>query len=598
MSKIDSITKDFIRNRSDEKAVKNGCYMNVDMGGYVVWWIERHLRLYEGEHAGEPVRLMGCLDCQQDMPIPDEYDSELAHDRARQFCQCVRQGHNIDWQYEVTMRLFGWARFSERYDRPIRRFRKASIWVPKKNKKTPTEAAWGCYMFVGDGEKGQNLFSVAKDGVMAKRLGHKHAELMIRKSPVLDREIKINKTTGKFWHNRSESTWEILSGDNDKSTEGVNGSIMVDETHVVPRKLVGRINRAGISRSEPLHAEVSTVGDDPDSYGKGRFDHGLLVESGQIEEQDFLFVYYGAPQDLTPEELAKDPLKYCRMANPAWGHTIFEEEILSDYNASKNSILELAAFMMYRLNIWQKGSCPWLKFNDWNNCFKEYSDEDLFGEYCWLSADLSKTQDMSAVALVFPTDDEEVYKSLLWFWMTEAYAHAKKKDAAFLEWADQGYLTLTEGDVIDYGAISHKIRQLAEQFQIQEFIYDETYANQLFQNLSEGIYEGGQEILAPLGIPRTAFKQSLANYAAPCDDFEARVRQGQFKHNGHPVLSWMAGHVKAKRDAGGRMMPVKPDQNSFRKIDGIQASVMALAGAVNGEIIKASYYSGNELEMG
>lgn len=606
MIKVDQVTKYWTFNRSDELAAENGCYFDAEMGGYVVWWIERNCTLYEGERAGQPVRLMGCHECQDFKPdedgydpsIPDEFDPDLAAERAAQYIACRKKGHEVDWQYEATMRLFGWAKYSERWDRPIRRFRKASIWVPKKNKKTPTEAAWGCYLFVGDGEQGQNLFSVAKDGKQAKKLGHKHAERMIKKSELLSSEIKINKTTGDFWHEESESSWSILSGDNDLATEGINGSVMVDETHVVPAKLINRINRAGISRSEPLHIEVSTAGDNPDSYGKGRFDHGLQVAAGKIKQDNLLFICYSAPQDLTAEQLAKDPVKYGRMANPAWGHTIFEEEFLADYHESKQTITGLLLFMMYRLNIWQKGASPWLNTVKWNACYAEGIQEKLLGEMCWLGGDLSKTQDMSAIVLAFPWTVPDVYALLAWFWMTEDYAHANKDNAPFLEWADSGHLILTPGDVIDYNMISDQIRRLAEMFDIQEFIYDGTYANALFQNLEEGIYVNGEEVAPGLGIPRVDFKQNMASYAEPCDDFEARIREGKLVHSGHPVLDWMAGHVKAKHDAGGRMMPVKPKPHDVKKIDGIQASIMALAGAVAGYVNEPSFYHDNEMEMG
>lgn len=610
MIKVDRITKDWTFNRSDELAAENGCYFDVEMGGYVVWWIERNCTLYEGERAGQPVRLMGCHECQNYKPdedghdpsIPDEYDPDLAAERAAQYIECRKKGHEVDWQYEATMRLFGWAKYSERYDRPIRRFRKASIWVPKKNKKTPTEAAWGCYLFVGDGEQGQNLFSVAKDGKQAKSLGHKHAERMIRKSPVLSTEIKINVATGYFWHEESESSWSILSGENHRSTEGINGSVMVDETHVVPAVLINRINRAGISRSEPLHIEVSTAGDDPDSYGKGRFDHGEQVAAGKIEQQNLLFMAYAAPQDLTAEQLAKDPVKYGRMANPAWGHTIFEDEFLDDYHESKQKITDLMQFMMYRLNIWQKGASPWLNSVKWNACCRLGMESELQGQMCWLGGDLSKTQDMSAIVLAFPWSDEDenddVYALLPFFWMTQDYAYANKDRAPFLEWEKSGHLMLTPGDVIDYDAIADKIRDLAEIYQIQEFIYDGTYANKLFQELEIGIYVKGQEVAPGLGIPRIDFKQNMASYAEPCDEFEARIRTGKLVHGGHPVLDWMAGHVKARRDAGGRMMPVKPKPNDVKKIDGIQAAIMALAGAVAGYVSEPSFYHDNEMEMG
>src|SRR5690349_10211152 len=99
MKGIDKLTREWIRSAADERAAKNGCRFDPERAGFTVEWIQRYCRLYEGEGAGQVLKL-------------------------------------VDWQLEATMRLFGWVRWSERWDREIRRFRQASIWVPKKNKKS------------------------------------------------------------------------------------------------------------------------------------------------------------------------------------------------------------------------------------------------------------------------------------------------------------------------------------------------------------------------------------------------------------------------------------------------------------------------------
>lgn len=575
----DAITQDWIRNKSDELAVANGCRFDWDAGAYVVWWIERYCKLYEGRHAGEPMRMYGCLECQRDEPVPDQYDPDLARERAEKYIQCREAGHQVGWQYECTMRLFGWVKHSEFFGHEIRRFNQASIYIAKKNGKSPTLAAWGLYLLCGDGEDGQKCFSCAKDGKQAREISHKHAEEMVRNSPELMAECKLNKTTGTITYIPTTSIWRVVSGDNKNSQEGLNGSVLIDETHVVDRALVDILEGAGISRMEPLQIEVSTAGDNPDGYGKQRFDYGKQVESGQIENEKLFVAQYCAPQDLTAEELAEDPVKYGKMANPMWGVLIREEEYLAYYNAKKVSIHELAKFMKYRVNVWQKSSNPWLKGGDWAKCGRDFTEEDLYGQECWLGADLSRTRDMSAVVLVFRDEEEGEYSMLPYFWMTEAYAHQNKDKAAFMEWAASGKLMLTPGDAIDYGAIQSKIRSLAKDYSIQELIYDGTYAEQLMQDISQGRFEDGEEVIKALNIEAYEFVQSVAGYAGPTDEYEALIREGKLHHNNHPVLDWQAGHVTAK-EVNGRMMPQKPKRNDYRKIDGIQAGVMALSRAM------------------
>lgn len=115
---IDRVTRDWIRNASDEQAAAAGCVFDGERGEFVCNWMEHYLRLYEGEYAGEPFT-----------------------------CR--------DWQRECFMRMFSWIRLDEEWSKAkgkptwIRRFSQAVIFIPKKNKKAlaldtpiPTPDGW------------------------------------------------------------------------------------------------------------------------------------------------------------------------------------------------------------------------------------------------------------------------------------------------------------------------------------------------------------------------------------------------------------------------------------------------------------------------
>jgi phage terminase large subunit-like protein len=539
----DSVTKRWIRNAADELAVRNGCYFDEARARYVVDWIQEYCCLYEGDDAGKPLML-------------------------------------LDGALDETMRMFGWVKYSEDWGRVIRRFRRASIWKPKKNKKSPTLAAWGIYLFLGDGEPGQKIYSVAKDGQQAK-ISHTHAVEMIRRSPALDSECKINQSTLQIFHPSTSSFYKIVAGDNIRSQEGLNGSLLVDETHVVDRRLMRVLRGAGISRSEPLHIEVSTAGNNPDGYGKERWDYGIEVEKGIREDEQLLFISYHAPQDLSDADLDADPLKWGKIANPAWGHTIKPAEFLAEYNASKSSPNDLLEFKMYRLNIWQRSAAPWIREGDWTRCKHPLELDFLKGRICAAGLDLSKKRDMSALGLVFPMDDPETYYLLPFFWMPESEAQGKNHLAPFMTWSKQGFLTLTPGDVIDYGFIGSQFRQLARLYRIKELAFDQHFAEDLTQRLEQGAMDDkGNVIEEGTGVTRYAFNQTLGEYAGATEDFERAILSGRLWHPDHPVLTWQAGHVKIRQNSLGYKMPVKPAPGDIKKIDGIQACVMGLARAV------------------
>jgi phage terminase large subunit-like protein len=592
----DALTLSWLRNPSDEKAAANGCRFDVDRGIFTVNWIESLCKLYEGEWAGQPLILRGCLDCAYDLEGID------AHERATRHVECVKEGHHVSWQYDCTMRLFSWVRWSERWQRNVRRFRQACIFISKKNGKTPTLAAWGLYLLAGDGEQGQKVFLAAKDGSQARELAGKHVVEMLLSSPELMAECTLNRSLMQVTHEETRSILRPLSSSNSRtqeSKEGLNGSIMVDEVHVVDADFMSRISRAGISRSEPLQIEVSTAGNNPDGYGKQRFDRACEIEKGTFEDQDTFVAVYAAPQTLSDADLDADPLKYGRLANPAMGHTVDPEEYLKDYANSKASGLQaLLDFKMYRLNIWQHSSNPWLAAGDWQRCEEAFTLADLEGETCWAGLDLSRTQDMSSLVLVFKHG--ESYRLLPYFWLPEEVARDRNSQVPFLSWARSGFLDLTPGNVIDYTFIRSRFRDLAKRFKIQTLAYDPHYAEETTQTLEQGAMDAvGQVIEEATGVRRVPFLQSLMNFTKPTKDFERLVIAGKLHHNGHPILTWQAGHVQVKSDANQNIRPVKPPRQDMKKIDGIVAGIMALSEAMKGQgEVSGRWYETHEVEFG
>jgi phage terminase large subunit-like protein len=535
---IDQVTSRWIKNASDERAAANGCRFDERRGQHVVDFFSRFLRLYEGEFAGQPF-------------IPQ------------------------DWQADILMRVFGWVRASEHWGRDVRRFRKATIFVPKKNGKSPMGAGVGLYLLCGDGEQGQKVFSAAKDGKQA-RIMHAHAEKMVELSPALSRVCgKPNRMTGRIVYPPTSSYYAILSGDNITGQEGLNGSVVIDEIHVVDERLARVLEHMGASRAQPLQFEISTAGNNPSGYGKQQYDYGKAVERGDFLDDNFFFAAYEAPQDATDDQIATTPTIWTG-ANPSWGRTINEEEFRSSLTRAKRSLADWTAFKMYRLNIWAASSNPWLKQDDWSKCGKAFTIADLAGRPCWAGLDLSKTRDMSSAALVFPDGDD--FWLLPFFWLPQEEAESKNHLAGFLEWARHGYLELTPGNVIDYQAIETRLADLAKLVQIRLLAYDKTYAEELTNRLSMSH-----------GIRRLVFEQTWKNYATATAEFERLVIGGKLRHANHPVLNWQAGHVEVKTDANQNRRPVKPPHNEIKKIDGIVASIMALAAAMSDPSSKSAY---------
>lgn len=551
---VDKLTREWIKNAGDEIAAREGCRFDGERGQFVVDWCRRYLKLYEGEFAGQPFE-------------------------AR------------DWQYDWFMRLFGWTRRDDEWsailgkETWVRRFRQSTVFIAKKNKKSPTLAAVGLYLTCGDGEEGGKSFFFAKDGKQAREIAGKHSVEMLMASDELMAECKIDATRMQITHMPTRSILVPQSSGDDrtqKAQEGLNGNILVDELHVVDRRLMDRVSRAGISRMEPLLIEVSTAGNDPDSYGHERHLYIQAMDKGEVVNQQMLGVDYSAPQDLNDRDLFADPCKWGRMANPAWGHTIREAEFVQDFEDSRRKgATELALFKQYRLNIWSKSANPLLCGEGWAKGRRRYAMEHLRGRGGGLGIDLSKNEDMSAAVFVCPGESEGTVEIWPMLWMTRDYAERNNHLAGFLNWADQGFIKLVDGLAIQDSDILPLLVEAVKTICPGIVVYDKTYARAMVERLLVDVDDSDLEA--------ADFPQTFDAYANPTVEVRNLVREGQLLHPDNGVVNWQAGHVTAYERAG-KLKPVKDDKQRHRKIDAIQALIMGWHGLQVKPVAEKSVY--------
>lgn len=525
-------TLDWIRNPSDEAAYAAGMRFDPERAAFACGWMEDHCYLYEGEKAGTAIILLPC------------------------------------WR-DFFSRLYGWVMFSPDWEGWIRRFNRASFWGAKKNGKTPNCSAHNLYLLCGDGEQGQKVYQGAMNGQQAA-IPQKHSMNMVRQSPMLSEDCKINNTTMQITHLPTNSSLTILSGDDErgaKAKEGLNGSVSYDEMHVVSRAVEERTSRAGISRREPINASFSTAGDDPSSVGYERCEYGRQVNSGARNDLRFLHVEYSAPERATVAEIEANLEEFGKAANPAWGTIVKPSEFREDWERSKSSPRELARFKQYRLSIWVGSTHQWLDSAGWERGGESFDLASLRGRDCDAALDLSRTRDLTACVFSFAEDDGVRVWPM--FWMPEDTARERGALFPFLSWAEQGFLKLTPGNVVDYSIVEADIKAFVSDngLSVGKLFFDQHYAEEITQRLCDG--DGG------IGAERVAFPQTLMTFTGPSKEFERLVASGRVIHPQNAVLNWQAGHCEVKADANQNIRPVKPDPNSGKSVDGIVASVMS-----------------------
>lgn len=512
---------------ADRHAIANGCYYDERLGRHVVDFFRTHLRHSKGEWADEPFELQ-------------------------------------PWQRDdLIMPLFSWVRPSGK-----RRFRKTYIEIPKKNGKSTLASGIGLYMLVADGEKGAEVYSAATDRDQAS-IVHAEAINMIDASPALAALLAINRSNKNISFEQTKSFYRAVSA-KPSGKEGFNGNCcIIDELHAwYGDELWNALKFMGRSRAQPLHFVITTAGDNIESvcYKQREYAESLV---GEHEFDDRFFAYI---RGATKEEVAGDGVfdrRVWHKANPSMGITIDEDDFLDDVREAKRMPSAMSSMLRYGFNIWATATDPWLDIDDWNACAEPYTAEDLAGQPCDAGLDLSKTRDMTSLVLCFPSEENgsTVYKLLPYFWLPEKTAQENNHLVSYLVWASQGHLEIVPGSVMDYRFVRRRIQEIAKQFDLRVLAYDMHYAEHLTQQLEEED-----------GINREIFKQTVVDFAGPTAAFERLLLAGDLRHNGNPILTWQASHVKVYEDKmNGNKRPIKPRQNDHRKIDGIVAAIMALA---------------------
>ena len=460
------------------------------------------------------------------------------------------------WQeHDIVRPLFGWKRADG-----SRRYRIAYIEMPRKNGKSTLAAAIGNYLFLADGVAGAEVYTAATKRDQARIV---HSEAMRMISAMQEEDPGFRGHVRSYYNNMcvksTNSKYEPLSADSG-TLDGLNPSgVIIDEFHAHKnRDLWDKLRTAKGARRQPLIFIITTAGFDRSSVCWEVHQQAVQVLE-QVRNDDRLFVY------ITTLDEGDDWQEEStwRKANPNLGVSVSLDDLREECAAAEISSGLENSFRRFQLNQWTTLDARWLDLDKWDACGEPFDVEDLRGRPCYAGLDLATISDLTALVLAFPIDDNVLLVPYFWCPRDAVTVRSKRDLLGYQQWVDDGYIRATPGAETDYDRVRRDIRELGDQFAIQEIAID-----RLFQGaqLSHQLADDGFEVVA--------FGQGFYSMASPTLQFELLVNTGRIRHNGHPVLRWMAANVAVEQDAAGNLKPSK--KLSADKIDGIVGSIMAL----------------------
>ena len=477
------------------------------------------------------------------------------------------------WQCFILCSIYGWVKKAN----GLRRFLRASGYIPRKNAKSTTACIVGWWMFAKDDEPGSEVYSGATSEKQAMEV-FRSAWQMAKANPKIPKQLRVTLTgktdPGPMFRLGSNDKFEALIG---KPGDGASPHCaIVDEYHEHLDSTLHDTMKTGMgAREQPLILIISTAGDNLTGPCRDDWSDCEKLLDGIIEDETHFAIIFTIDDgdDWTTEAAL-------RKANPNWGVSVNPEIILADQRAAVRDAAKQATFKTKHLNMWVGAAKGWLNMEQWK---KGYDAKLLFDQFagceCWLGLDAASRIDMtSLVALFRHAGGFAVFAN---HYIPEETVNLPQNEQ-YRKWVSQGWLTATPGARVDFTIIEEDIRAWSALFNVQQLAFDPKELNDLVNRI--GLWASFKLV---------DVMQGPQLMSGPMKELEALVATTKLRHEGDPVLTWMASNVVKKEARGGG--PVKyyyPTKlKDSNKIDGIVALILALSRAILSDGSGKSVYS-------
>lgn len=385
---------------------------------------------------------------------------------------------------------------------------------------------------------------------------------------------KYKNSYGKITTLKNGSIIQPLSKEAKKTGDGKNPSLaIIDEYHAHPTDEIYEVMKSGMmARKEPLMVIITTAGFDLGSpcYKEYQYVSKVLDPENTETENEEYFVMIC---ELDEDDDIKDESVWIK-ANPiVCTYEKGIENLRSDLNVALDFPEKMTAFLTKNMNRWvQNKEGSYMDLAKWNACKPDKKKGEVFpnvhGKKVYIGVDLSATLDLTSVAFIVPIGDGK-FATLGHSFMPKERLLAKSKtdNMPYDAYVRAEYLTLTEGDVVDYNYVQKYIDDQVEKYGWKDktIYYDEWNATQFSNDAMDR------------GYITVKVVQGMKTLAPATKDYRELVYQKKIIHDDNPLINWAMGNAITKLDHNGNFMLDK--SKSTQRIDPVAAIMTAHAHA-------------------
>lgn len=429
----------------------------------------------------------------------------------------------------------------------------AYIEMARKQGKSAFASALCLYHLIADGEMNAEVYMAANSKDQAKvsfNMASNFSKMLDPGKEFLD----PYRDTIKY--ERTLSFLKVLAADSSK-LDGPNASMyLIDEYHAAKNSGVKDVLQSSQGmRENPMAVIITTAGFDRLGVCYQYREMCTEVVSG-LKEDDTLFI---AIYCLDKEDDWKDEAVWVK-SNPNLGVTVQTKYLKTQVRKAINTPSDEVGIKTKNLNIWCDAEKTWIKDDYILSASANVNLEEYNGLDCFIGVDLSSTSDLTSFSVMIPTTEKMVWKTF--YFLPEAALTEKRFKELYGEWARQGALCITPGNVVDYDFILNKIIEIGQILNIVTIGYDSWNATQFVINCTEK------------GLPMEPYSQSIGNFNKPTKELERLLLSGVAVIDNNIITRHCFRNVVMARDKNGNTKPSK--QYEEKKIDGVIAMIEAL----------------------
>lgn len=255
--------------------------------------------------------------------------------------------------------------------------------------------------------------------------------------------------------------------------------------------------------------------------------------------------------------------KAWQKANPSIGvvkkWTFLRDEVDNARNSKSDRMFLLSKDFNFKVS----NSSAWLDRKDYDY-EASFNIEDFKNCMCIGAVDLSETTDMTSAKILLQRKDDKRKYILSHYWIPESKlteSDDKQAGAKYLEWAEQGLITICEGNDIDLSLVADWFYSIQEKYNIRMFKcgYDQRFKRDFINRMEYYGWVDKEDLIM--------INQSPDILHTPNNQVEKDLRS-QLIIGLNDVDKWCLSNAALKVDNRGKSLVIKIDNQASKRIDG------------------------------